>query len=146
MSSGNNTNYPRQFDYLSYPNDRAYYKALERERRKEEKKYSGSRELPSLIYDYKPPFYVDNVEAYSLFHFLITGEPTQDQYLNPRHKWIHMAIEGMYESGWADNMGTDQLIHYLHEQDWIGRVGGETYIKNLFKNLDVQSVLYRRDY
>jgi len=144
----NNLNYPHQFDYLFYPSDRAYYKTLERERKKQERerKKSEWKNLPSLIYNYQPPFYADYVEAYSLFHFMITGKPKQTHYLNPRHKWLHLAIKGMYESGWADNMGTKQLILYLHEQDLIDRVGGEGYVKKLFKDLDVQSVLYQREY
>jgi len=146
----NNLNYPHQFDYLFYPSEKAYHKALKRERKKKEHEERRLNErihyenLPSLIYDYQLPFYANYVEAYSLFYFMITGDEIQNHYLNPRHKWLHLAIEGMYKSGWADNMGTNQLIQYLHEQDWIKRVGGEYYVRKLFGDLDVYNVTYRR--
>jgi len=122
------------------------------EKRNRERDYEKRKELdekiryqyyPSLIYDYSLPFYANNVEAYSLFYFMVTGDEIQTHYLNPRHKWINLAIEGMYKSGWANNMGTKQLIQYLHEQDWIDRAGGEFYVKKLFGDLNVNNVIWR---
>jgi len=143
MSHYQRYNY-KQWEQLYYWDE---LKKRARNRETLDREYNSEHEnLPSLIYDYQPPFYADNVEAYSLFYFLVTGKPKQKHYLNPRHKWLHLAIEGMFDSGWENNMGTKQLIQYLYENNWIDRVGGELYVKKLFRDIDVQSVLYSREY
>jgi len=131
-----------------------YRNQKERDRRlnaiidRQDKLKSGC--LPSLIYEYQPPPCVESHESYSLYHFMITGIPTQTHYLNPRHKWLHIAIERLHEdqsgyaTSYANNMSTTKLLNYLHEVGWIKRAGGEGYVKKLFKEFDVQDIIYRR--
>lgn len=137
--------YPQGYDVFleDVLAERRYEREKKREKKLDRLVNLESGNLPSLIYDYQPPYYVDNVEAYSLFHFMITGIPTQTHYLNPRHKWIHHAIESMKSH--CMDMGTTQLINYLHDAGWIKWAGGEWYVKKLFKDLDVQNVLYGQD-
>ena len=98
---------------------------------------------PVLRKGFNPPSFVYCNEGYALFHFLITGEPLRKQYFDQRHKWIHDAIENMYQNAWT-NKSIDNLIYALNER-WDGgeleRAGGETYIRKLLGNFDPENDL-----
>ena len=148
MSTLNNTNFPHQFDYLFYPTAKAYFKAVERERREKEReeKKREYENLPSVIYKYQLPFYANNEESYSLLYYLLTGKTRQSHYLNPRHKWIHSGIKKMRTWNEPDNLGTRQLIRTLEEEGWLSWAGGADYVTKLFGELDVSSILYKKEW
>jgi len=93
-------------------------------------------EYLELKKDYVPQSYVFNNEGYALFYFLMTGISLKEHYLDPRHKWIHNAIENMKRNAWF-YISTDDLISYLKEQRELENAGGESYIRKLFGNFDI---------
>jgi len=98
-------------------------------------KYDTYRNNPVLRKGFKPPSHIPIHEAYSLYHHMVTGQPTQQKYLDQRHQIIHKAIEWMYEIGWATNMSTMSLISYLFEENLLEAAGGEAYINKIFGDL-----------
>ena len=97
---------------------------------------------PVLRKGFIPQPYVSYKEAYSLFHYLITGRPFQRRYFDQRNQVIHNAIENMYKNGWK-NKSLDSLIIALAdtpEQHELEDAGGEAYIRKLIGNFD-----YARD-
>jgi len=93
----------------------------------------GFNPLPCILYK----------EAYSLFHYLATGEPLQQHYFDQRNQAIHNAIENMYCNGWT-NKSVDNLILALadtpdgHE---LESAGGEPYIRKLLGSFDPENDL-----
>ena len=98
---------------------------------------------PVLRKGFNPPSFVSCNEGYALFHFLITGEPLKQHYFDQRHKWIHIAIESLYQNSWA-NKSIDSLIYVLSE-GWNNRelenAGGEAYVRKLLGNFDPETDL-----
>jgi hypothetical protein len=98
---------------------------------------------PTLKKEFNPPHYITCNEAYSLFHFLVTGEPLKKYYFDRRNQSIHNAIESMYQNCWPKK-SVDTLIHTLREE-WhrggLERAGGESYIRRLLGNFDPETDL-----
>ena len=84
---------------------------------------------------FNPPSYVSSKEAFSLFHFMVTGKPLQQDYYDRRNKVIHNAIENMYKNAW-ENINTETLIYDLNEQRQLEKAGGETHIRRYIGNID----------
>ena len=74
-------------------------------------------------------------ECYALFRFMVTKKPVRKHYLDPRHKWIHNAIEEMIATAW-ENLSTDNLIYHLKYSGFLENAGGEAYIRKLLGNFD----------
>jgi len=106
-----------------------------------------SENLRKLSYNFKPPYFVEYVEAYSLFYYLVTGRFTQTHFVDPRHKWIFMVIGEMYrdveiETYDLENISMENLMYRLYQNGWMKRAGGEEYIKKIFRDFHAGYDLY----
>jgi len=97
---------------------------------------------PVLRKGFNPVVSVPITEGYSLYHYMVTGKPIQEEYLDQRNQWIHNAIGNMIQNAW-ENRTTDNLIYALSEspdRHELENAGGEAYIRKIIGNFD-----YERD-
>jgi hypothetical protein len=98
--------------------------------------YSKGKQ-PVLRKGFNPAVSVPITEGYSLYHYMVTGKPIQQKYLDQRNQWIHGAIDNMIKNAWERS--TDNLIYALAEfpdRHELENAGGEAYIRKLIGNFD----------
>lgn len=98
---------------------------------------------PVLRKGFNPVLSVPITEGYSLFHYMVTGKPIQQEYLDQRNQCIHNAIGNMIQNAW-EKITTDNLIYALADtpgQHELEDAGGEEYIRRLIGKFDPEEDL-----
>ena len=98
--------------------------------------------LPTLRSDMMLPTAILLDEAKNLYHFMLTGEPAQKRYLDHHHQVIYFAIENMHQAGWR--LSANNLICYIKDIGDLEAAGGESNIRKIFGDLDVDRDVVRR--
>jgi len=78
------------------------------------------------------------VETAALFRLMATGESDMKDFLDKKNQILFDNLSHLQEQ--IGQVGTQQLISYLNEQNLIEDAGGESYVKKIFCGLEPAEV------